>query len=122
MTIVFQWHKFNEIFPFADLERSQGEYANAVETCLEQLTDSKNQEILLDLLDLQWMARLEQIWISNEKSGETDYSADTVAARLQINSNIRRDYSLRASDPGSAMRNLGSNETLTSRLLESLDE
>lgn len=86
----FRWADFWHLFPYADLESSQGEYKKAVQTALKALSP-KEQGVLLDLLDLQWVAYLEQLAIlsSRELLDGLEGLQDTVATRLQIHSNFR---------------------------------
>jgi hypothetical protein len=112
---------FTEIFPYGFLGESEGEYVNRVENILGQLPPEQHS-LLLDLLDLQWVSYIQQLWfISDEigKDGDTG-KIHFVLARMQINSNIRREQGLRERNMRDALMRFSYCDLLV--LLETADD
>jgi hypothetical protein len=88
----FEWHRFQEIFPFGFLGIREGEYAKLVEAAALSLPTKKERVLLIDMLDMQWIAYLEQLWAANEFGDNHERFAGEchfAGARLQINDNGR---------------------------------
>jgi hypothetical protein len=96
-----------------------------VEASLSNLSDPNERKQLLDILDLQAIAFLEQCSIQGErtatKGDASTYAGDAqfAAAWLQINSNFRRGYKVPSKNLRSLALRLDVNETLSDRLSQS---
>lgn len=93
MNMTFDWQSFWRCFPFGDLSLREKDYADSVETVLESIS-TLERAVLLDLLDLQWVAYVEQLSIlaSYSLSGDASGKAEFAFARLQINENLRSRF------------------------------
>jgi hypothetical protein len=115
----FRWDRFQALFPFGYLGIREGEYVQLVEAALRSMSDTAEQSHFMDLLDMQWCTYLEQLW------GQASFSNDENAyvgemhfadARLQIGSNIRREYNLPKKDLRHVMLSVGGDDTLADLL------
>lgn len=109
----FNWECFWKDFPYGDLRSSQGQYQQSVIDAL-LILPKEQQVVLLDLLDLQWMAYAEQLSIisSHDLAQALAHQADTTFARLQINSNLRGKFGLPRRDMRGALMRLAPGEVL----------
>lgn len=90
----FDLDDFASAFPYGFLGEREGEYVNRVEAYLSKLPAEK-QSLVIDLLDLQWLSYVQQLWLISDETGNEDPGrVHFVLARMQINSNIRRDHGL----------------------------
>lgn len=114
-----RWERFQALFPFGFLGIREGEYVQLVEAALRSISDAAEQSHFMDLLDMQWCTYLEQLWAMSSHSDEEDayvgemHFAD---ARLQIGSNIRRDFDLQQKDFRKLMLSVGRDDTLADLL------
>jgi hypothetical protein len=114
-----RWERFQALFPFGFLGIREGEYVQLVEAALRSISDAAEQSHFMDLLDMQWCTYLEQLWAMSSHSDEEDayvgemHFAD---ARLQIGSNIRRDFDLPQKDLRKLMLSVGGDDTLADLL------
>lgn len=121
----FDWCSLREYFPFGDATLAEGRYQQLVETSLSKLTELDERKQLLDILDLQAIAFLEQCWIQGERTAtkgpESPFAGDAhfAAAWLQINGNLRRVYKVPSKNLRSIALNLDLKETLSDRLSKS---
>jgi len=86
---------FLDAFPYAHLNEREGEYVDKVEANLKALS-KEDQSLLMELLDLQWTVVVEQLGLLDRfnKNSSHPGRVSVAMARLQINSNIRREYGL----------------------------
>jgi hypothetical protein len=59
--IEFRWDEIQYISPFGFLEVKEVEYALLVDVALDSLSNDGRRSILLDILDVQWCAYVEQL-------------------------------------------------------------
>lgn len=114
-----RWERFQALFPFGFLGLREGEYVQLVEAALRSISDAAEQSHFMDLLDMQWCAYLEQLWaMSSFSNGEDRFAGESegVNARLQIGSNIRRQYNLPRKDLRHVMLSIGGDDTLAELL------
>ena len=115
----FQWDRFQAFFPFGYLGIREGQYSQLVEAALRSMSDGRERSLLMDLLDLQWCTYLEQLWAMASVSKEADaYVGEMhfVDARLQLGSNIRREFNLPKKDLRHLMMSMGGDDTLADLL------
>lgn len=127
----FLWHRLRDYFPFGAQELREGNYQRLVSACLERLKGVRERSLLLDLVDLQAAAFLEQCWVQGEMArvgGDVDSSDDPddvgrfgmaahfAAAWLQINSNLRDRTCHPRRNLMSVLRGLEDGETLSGML------
>jgi hypothetical protein len=70
----------------------EGEYAKLVEAAALSLPTKKERVMLVDMLDMQWITYLEQLWAASEFGDDPDQfvgECHFADARLQINDNVR---------------------------------
>lgn len=114
-----RWERFQALFPFGFLRIREGEYVQLVEAALRSISDAAEQSHFMDLLDMQWCTYLEQLWAMSSYTDEEDayvgemHFAD---ARLQLGSNIRRDFNLPGKDLRKLMMSVGGDDTLADLL------
>lgn len=93
------WKDFSRIFPYGDIALLEGEYQALVENTLNSICGEEGRNLLIDLLDTQWIAFVEQQFLLAEicgKEGEPLYhNAPLAMARIEINDNIRRANGLK---------------------------
>jgi hypothetical protein len=114
-----RWERFQALFPFGFLGLREGEYVQLVEAALRSISDTAEQSHLMDLLDMQWCTYLEQLWaMSSFSNDETRFAGESerVNARLQIGSNIRREFNLPKKDLRHVMLSVGGDDTLADLL------
>ena len=114
-----RWERFQALFPFGFLGLREGEYVELVEAALRSISDTAEQSHFMDLLDMQWCTYLEQSWaMSSFSNDESRFAGDSerVNARLQIGSNIRRDFNLPQKDLRHVMLSVGGDDTLADLL------
>ena len=91
---------FTEEFLYGFLE-DEGEYIERIEKFLKKYPETQHS-LIIDLLDLQWVAFVQQLSCIGEKTGSFDESKiEKSLAKLQIHSNARTVHSL----PHRNMRN-----------------
>jgi hypothetical protein len=115
----FRWDRFQALFPFGYLGIREGEYVQLVEAALRSISDAAEQSHFMDLLDMQWCTYLEQLWaMSSHSDEENAYVGEMhfADARLQIGSNIRRDFNLPQKDLRHVMMSIGGDDTLADLL------
>ena len=114
-----RWERFQALFPFGFLGLREGEYVQLVEAALRSISDTAEQSDFMDLLDMQWCTYLEQLWaMSSFSNDESRFAGESerVNARLQIGSNIRRQYNLPKKDLRHVMLSIGGDDTLADLL------
>jgi hypothetical protein len=96
------WRDFPHIFPFGDTQALEGEYQILVEDALNRLSGEEERNMLIDLLDTQWIAFAEQQFLLSDlfEKGGQDFTHDApiALARIQINDNIRNSKGLKKMD------------------------
>ena len=75
---------------------------------------TEDQSLLMELLDLQWTVVVEQLGLINRFKENPSHPGrvDAAMARLQINSNIRREHGLRDRDMRSALLKIQAGDLL----------
>lgn len=111
----FEWHRFQEIFPFGFLGIREGEYAKLVEAAALSLPSEKERVLLIDMLDMQWIAYLEQLWAANEFGDDPERFAGEchfADARLQIDDSVRINLEIQPRGTRTKLlKNSGENST-----------
>jgi hypothetical protein len=104
---------FLDAFPFGNMNEREGEYVVKVEGILKGLP-TEDQSLLMELLDLQWTVVVEQLGLINtfKENPSRPGRADAAMARLQINSNIRREHGLPGRDMRSALLKIRAGDLL----------
>lgn len=113
----FQWHQLRSYFPFGFLDQREGEYANLLHAALSALSSPREQELLLDLLDTQWCAFVEQCWVANEEGDESVTHAEPAFARIEINQCVRSEFNLPRKPVRQALMGLEKGGTLLKRII-----
>ena len=90
----FQWGQLQNYFPFGFVDQREGEYVSILRAVLSALPNLREQEQLLDLLDTQWCAFIEQCWVAIENGDASVIHAEPAFARIQINQSARSDFNL----------------------------
>lgn len=108
----FRWDRFQEYFPFGNLELREGEYLSLVEAALESFATKDDRQLLLDLLDIQWCVFIEQVWVANERTHDTLTGAEMAHARIAIGESLRRKHELPLRRVRKAMFRLREGDTL----------
>ena len=86
--------EFSKEFSYGFLGEREGEYVKRVSNFLNQYPKDQHS-LIMDLLDLQWVAFVQQLWSIGDETGSPDHGRTHFAvARLEINSDIRRNYEL----------------------------
>ncbi len=104
---------FLNAFPFGHLDEREGEYIAKVETALDALPP-EDKLLLMELLDLQWTAVVEQLGLINKykDSPHRPGRADAAMTRLQLNSNIRQSHGLPIRNIRSALMKISAGDLL----------
>ena len=85
---------FTEEFSYGFLAEREIEYDERVKNFLNKYPESQHA-LIMDLLDLQWVAFVQQLWFIGDETGSPDAGKNHFAvARLQINANIRSERGL----------------------------
>ena len=113
----FQWHQLRSYFPFGFLNQREGEYVSLLRAALSALSSGREQELLLDLLDTQWCAFIEQCWVANEEGDEPVTRAEPAFARIQINQSARSEFNLPRKPVREALMGLEKGDTLLKRIM-----
>ena len=88
-------------YGFLGVREREGEYVERVANFLNKYSEPQHA-LIMDLLDLQWVAYVQQLWFIGDETGSPDVGKNHFAlARLQINANIRAERGL----PDRNMRN-----------------
>ncbi len=78
-----------EEFSYGFLGEREGEYVERVKSFLNKYPKTQNA-LIMNLLDLQWVSFIQQLWFIGDETGSPDVGKNHFAvARLQINANIR---------------------------------
>ena len=86
--------EFTKEFPYGSLSEKEGEYIERIERFLTKFSESQHS-LIFDLLDLQWVSFVQQLWFIWDKTGSLDVGKNHFAmARLQINGKLRSDHGL----------------------------
>ena len=86
--------EFTKEFSYGFLGEREGEYVERVANFLNKYSEPQHA-LIMDLLDLQWVAFVQQLWFIGEETGSPDAGKNHFAvARLQINANIRAERGL----------------------------
>ena len=110
---------FTEEFPYGFLKEREADYIERVQKYCDHVS-SDQRDLVLDLLDLQWVSFIQQIWLITDKTGAEEAGKIHFAlARLQINSNIRNDLGLPPRNMRDALVRGSSKDVL--HLLETAD-
>jgi len=110
---------FTQQFPYGFLGEREAEYVNNVQKYVDQF-EQDQRDLVIDLLDLQWVSYIQQIWLITDRTGSEEAGKIHFAlARLQINSNIRNDLGLPPRNMRDALVRGSSKDVL--RLLETAD-
>jgi hypothetical protein len=91
----FDWGMLRQYFKFTDQWLREGEYQSLLNASFASLKEDQDRELLVQLLDLQYLVLLEQATFQSEKMGdESPFFFERVAAYLQINTNVRNSHGL----------------------------
>ena len=119
----FDWKLFRDYFPFGDIRLRESNYHSLVSVALEALSQQKQRNLLIALLDTQAAAFLEQVFVQNEIKGKPNpdgkgcgLEAHFALAWIQINSNLCAKYGLRKRNLRSVMLELGKEEYLADKI------
>ena len=83
--------EFTKEFSYGFLGESEGAYVKRVANFLNKYSEPQHA-LIMDLLDLQWVAYVQQLWFIGDETGSPDIGKNHFAvARLQINANIRAE-------------------------------
>jgi len=87
---------------FDELMEREGQYVDRIKAMTNGLTP-EHMELFFDMLDLKWLALVEQLGIARGLSEDASFAGelDVAMARLQLNSNLRMEFKL----PPRNMRN-----------------
>ena len=93
----FPWQEFNEIFPYALLDESEGEFDSVLRNASELCANAYENKKLLDLVDLQLVATLEQRDAqkyflppdNDETWDELCFDLERLCAKVQCVENLR---------------------------------
>jgi len=109
----FDWQSFWQSFRFGDLSIREKDYADSVADALLSMPEHE-RVILLDLLDLQWIAYVEQLSILVDKGIKEEFAgrAEFAFARIQINENLRARFDINPRHLRSALLNIPSGTLL----------
>ena len=81
-------------YGFLGVREREGEYVERVANFLNKYSEPQHA-LIMDLLDLQWVAYVQQLWFIGDETGSPDVGKNHFAvARLQINANIRAERGL----------------------------
>ena len=117
-TEAFVWARFREYFPFGDTSLRERRYQDILVKVLEGFKDVRQRELLLDMLDIQLLVFIEQVWIQQEQSGsgcKTLFAenAEMASLRLDCHTMLRRMYGLPHKSSGrGVLHNLPETTTL----------
>ena len=113
----FQWGQLQNYFPFGFVDQREGEYVSILRAVLSALPNLREQEQLLDLLDTQWCAFIEQCWVANEEGDEPVIHAEPAFARIQINQTVRSEFKMSRKPVREALMGLNKGDTLLKRIM-----
>ena len=86
--------EFTEEFSYGFLGEKEVEYVERIENFLNKYSETQHA-LIMDLLDLQWVAFVQQLWFIGDETGVSEVGKNHFAvARLQINANIRIERGL----------------------------
>ena len=86
--------EFTEEFSYGFLGEREGKYIERVANFLNKYSEPQHA-LIMDLLDLQWVSFVQQLWFIGDETGLPDAGKNHFAvARLQINANIRAERGL----------------------------
>ncbi len=91
----FSWRLVREYFRFTDDWLSEGQYGKMLDLALACIDNDEGRNVLLDMLDLEYVVFLEQVALQELMLGDVACNEESVAfgervmAYLQINSNNR---------------------------------
>ena len=85
---------------------------------LSALPNPREQEQLLDLLDTQWSAFIEQCWVASENADASVTHAEPAFARIQINQTVRSDLNLPPKPVRQVLMGFEKGDTLLKRMLD----
>ena len=86
--------EFTKEFSYGFLGEREGEYVERIANFLNKYSEPQHA-LIMDLLDLQWVAFVQQLWFIGDETGSPDAGKNHFAvARLQINANIRAERGL----------------------------
>ena len=92
---------FGREFKYGFLGEREGDYIRRVQSYIEYLPEDQ-KSLVLDLLNLQWVSFIQQLWFVGDVTGKPDHGKiHFTLARMEINSEIRRENNL----PERNMRN-----------------
>jgi hypothetical protein len=108
-------------FPYGFLAETEGDYVERATKFLK-LLPAERRALLLDLIDLQWVALIQQLWfIADETGTDEDFGKmHFVLARMQINSRLRRQHGLGERNMRNALMRFANCDLLV--LLETADK
>ena len=97
--------------PFLQMAGSQNyghriEYDERVKNFLNKYPKSQHA-LIMDLLDLQWVAFVQQLWFIRDETGFVQERNHSAVARLQIDSNIRWERGLPPRNMAQEMHDIG---------------
>lgn len=107
-TVGFRWPDFQAVFPFGFLGIREKEYLELVKIAAVSLQSRDERSLLFDMLDMQWVTYLEQLWVANELGGNQERFAGEchfADARLVINDKVRVELELGERKIRQALRN-----------------
>ncbi len=59
---------FTQQFPYGFLGEREAEYVNNVQKYVDQF-EQDQRDLVIDLLDLQWVSYIQQIWLITDRTG-----------------------------------------------------
>ena len=101
MNITIQ--NFTEEFPYGFVDEIERTYVERVEKFLKKFPETQHS-LIFDLLDLQWVALVQQLLFIGDETGSSDQGRiHFVFSRLQINANLRAEHGLPSRNMRSAL-------------------
>ncbi len=102
----FPWKQFNELFPFADISLSEGQFEELREESISLCNQPGEADALVDLVELQIVATIEQFDIQKmydnvsdpEHYSDIDFEIERLVVKIQVISNVRSHNRLTQKD------------------------
>ena len=98
--------EFTKEFSYGFLGEREGEYVERVANFLNKYSEPQHA-LIMDLLDLQWVAFVQQLWFIRDETGFVQERNHSAVARLQIDSNIRWERGLPPRNMAQEMHDIG---------------
>lgn len=102
----FPWKQFNQLFPFADISLSEGQFEELLEESISLCSQPGEADALVDLVELQIVATIEQFDIQKmydnvsdpEQYSDIDFEIERLVVKIQVISNVRSHNRLTQKD------------------------